>query len=78
MKTCALATIPGDGIGKEVIPAGRQVLQVLAESGGAFRFAFEDFGWGGDWLAAAKGRLAPGSRVDQLRPGRDDRPTTTR
>ena len=78
MKTCAVATIPGDGIGKKVIPAGREVLQVLAESSGAFRFAFEDFGWGGDWLAAAKGRPAQGSRVDQVRPGRDDRPATAR
>ena len=25
MKTYTIATIPGDGIGKEVIPAGRQV-----------------------------------------------------
>ena len=26
MKTYAIATIPGDGIGKEVVPAGQQVL----------------------------------------------------
>ncbi|MFT8086145.1 hypothetical protein ACMYMX_23275, partial [Salmonella enterica subsp. enterica serovar Enteritidis] len=30
MKTYRIATIPGDGIGKEVIPAGRQLLQALA------------------------------------------------
>jgi len=30
MKTYAIATIPGDGIGQEVIPAGRQVLEALA------------------------------------------------
>lgn len=49
MKTYKIATIPGDGIGKEVIPAGRQVMQVLAESGCDFQFDFEDFGWGGDY-----------------------------
>ena len=30
MKTYRIATIPGDGIGKEVVPAGQQVLEVLA------------------------------------------------
>ena len=44
MKTYSIATIPGDGIGKEVIPAGRQVLEALAASGNALRFEFEDFG----------------------------------
>ena len=32
MKTYAIATIPGDGIGKEVVPAGQQVLEALAAS----------------------------------------------
>ena len=31
MKTYQIATIPGDGIGKEVVPAGVQVLQALQE-----------------------------------------------
>ena len=31
MKTYRIATIPGDGIGKEVIPAGQRILQALAE-----------------------------------------------
>lgn len=43
MKTYAIATIPGDGIGKEVVPAGQQVLEAIAASGNSFRFAFEDF-----------------------------------
>ena len=49
MNSYRIATIPGDGIGKEVIPAGASVLKVLAESSGRFRVAFHDFGWGGDW-----------------------------
>ena len=31
MKTYSIATIPGDGIGKEVVPAGQQVLEALAD-----------------------------------------------
>ncbi len=49
MKTYRIATIPGDGIGKEVVPAGRRVLEALAERRRDIVFAFTDFGWGGDW-----------------------------
>jgi tartrate dehydrogenase/decarboxylase / D-malate dehydrogenase len=52
MKTYRIATIPGDGIGKEVIPAGQQVLQVLADRLGTFGLEFANFGWGGDWYPA--------------------------
>ena len=48
MKTYRIATIPGDGIGKEVVPAGRRVMEALAASSSAFRFEFDDFDWGGD------------------------------
>ena len=43
-----VVTIPGDGIGKEVIPAGRQILEALAGSENTFAFEFENFDWGGD------------------------------
>ncbi len=66
MKTYRIATIPGDGIGKEVIPAGREVLQVLAAARGAFRFEFEDFGWGGDWYRQ-HGVMMPADGLDALR-----------
>jgi len=49
MKTYRIATIPGDGIGQEVIPAGQQALEALAAAGTAFRFEFENFDWGGDY-----------------------------
>ena len=49
MKTYRIATIPGDGIGKEVVPAGRQVLEAVAASSSGFRFEFENFDWGGDY-----------------------------
>src|SRR4029079_6143360 len=44
VKTYRIACIPGDGIGKEVIPAGQEVLQALAASGAGFNFEFESFG----------------------------------
>jgi tartrate dehydrogenase/decarboxylase/D-malate dehydrogenase len=67
MKTYRIATIPGDGIGKEVVPAGREVLQaVAAASGGAFGFEFDDFGWGGDWYRA-HGEMMPADGLDALR-----------
>jgi tartrate dehydrogenase/decarboxylase/D-malate dehydrogenase len=42
MNTYGIATIPGDGIGKEVIPPGRQVLEALALSEFSFAFEFEN------------------------------------
>jgi tartrate dehydrogenase/decarboxylase / D-malate dehydrogenase len=66
MKTYAIATIPGDGIGKEVVPAGAEVLDALAASGSNFRFEFEHFGWGGDWYRA-HGEMMPADGLDALR-----------
>ena len=66
MKTYAIATIPGDGIGKEVIPACRQVLQAMADAQRGFGFAFENFGWGGDWYRA-HGVMMPAEGLDALR-----------
>ena len=54
MKTYKIACIPGDGIGKEVIPAGQQVLQTLAAAQKNFSFDFTSFGWGGAWCAAPR------------------------
>ena len=42
MKSYRIASIPGDGIGNEVIPAGIEVLQKLQDG---FRLEFEHFDW---------------------------------
>jgi tartrate dehydrogenase/decarboxylase/D-malate dehydrogenase len=42
LKSYRIASIPGDGIGNEVIPAGVEVLQKLAVD---FRLEFKDFNW---------------------------------
>ena len=69
MKTYKIATIPGDGIGKEVVPAGQQVLQVLAEQSKTFSFEFEEFDWGGDYHRK-HGVMMPEDGLDALR-GKD-------
>jgi tartrate dehydrogenase/decarboxylase/D-malate dehydrogenase len=66
MKTYSIACIPGDGIGKEVIPAGREVLQALAASQDRLRFDFTDYGWGGDWYRA-HGEMMPADGLEHLR-----------
>lgn len=66
MKTYRIATIPGDGIGKEVIPAGRAVMQALAETDGSFAFEFQDFDWGGDYYRK-HGVMMPADGLDELR-----------
>ena len=66
MKTYRIATVPGDGIGKEVVPAGRKVLEALAASSGTFRFEFENFDWGGDHYRT-HGVMMPDDGLDALR-----------
>src|SRR5690242_4781360 len=47
-----IAAIPADGVGQEVVAAGREVLDALAAgSGGAFAFDWQEFGWGCDYYA---------------------------
>src|SRR5512147_466976 len=66
MKTYRIATIPGDGIGKEVVPAGQQVLEALAKRSSTFRFEFENFGWGGDHYRE-HGVMMPADGLDAIR-----------
>ena len=72
MKIYKIACIPGDGIGKEVVPAGQKVLTALAAASDSFRFDFETFGWGGDWYRA-HGEMMPHSGLDALRHARHPR-----
>ncbi|QYJ20555.1 tartrate dehydrogenase [Achromobacter sp. ES-001] len=65
MKTYRIATIPGDGIGKEVIPAGQRVMQAIADEGG-LQFEFQNFDWGGDYYRQ-HGVMMPADGLDALR-----------
>jgi tartrate dehydrogenase/decarboxylase/D-malate dehydrogenase len=66
MKTYKIACIPGDGIGKEVIPAGQTVLEALAAKQNKFKFDFTSFGWGGDYYRQ-HGVMMPDKGLDELR-----------
>ncbi len=61
-----IALIPGDGIGKEVVPEGRRVLERAGELCGA-RFEFEEFAWGSEHFLA-HGRMMPSDALERLRP----------
>jgi len=64
MKSYRIAVIAGDGIGKEVIPAGIQVLKVAAAHDG-FQLDFTDIPWGCDYYLE-KGRMLDPDWRDQL------------
>jgi len=66
MKTYNIACIPGDGIGKEVVPAGQAVLEALAAVSSNFTFHFENFGWGGDYYRQ-HGVMMPADGLNALR-----------
>src|SRR5665647_1198021 len=69
MKVYKIACIAGDGIGKEVVPAGQTVMAALAACSRTFKFEFENFGWGGDWFRQ-HGEMMPPDGLDAL-PGID-------
>ncbi len=62
-----IAVIPGDGIGKEVIPVGLDVLNALQEtSGGTLGFEFESFPWGSEYFLE-HGVMMARDGLDRLR-----------
>jgi len=54
----SVAVIPGDGIGKEVVPWGVQALQMAAELHGGLTFEFNSFPWGSEHYLQT-GRMMP-------------------
>ena len=64
MKTYRIALIPGDGIGREVVPAAVEVMQAAARE---FALEFREFDWGCEYYLRT-GRMMPEDGLDQLRP----------
>jgi tartrate dehydrogenase/decarboxylase/D-malate dehydrogenase len=61
-----IATIPGDGIGGEVLAEGIRVLEALAAgSAGSLAFSFTEFPWGSDYYAQT-GKMLADDALDQL------------
>ena len=61
-----IAVIPGDGIGKEVIPAGIEVLKALVERDGGIEWSFDQFDWGSDYYRET-GLMMPENGREQIK-----------
>jgi tartrate dehydrogenase/decarboxylase/D-malate dehydrogenase len=66
MKTFTIAVIAGDGVGAEVIPQGKRVLETVAKKYDV-SFAFQDFDWGAEHFFRW-GRMMPAGAIDLLQP----------
>ncbi len=64
MKRYRIAVIPGDGVGKEVIPAGHRVLE--AAVAGHAELAWTEFPWGSDYYRQT-GAMMPPDGLEILR-----------
>ena len=63
MKTYRIALLPGDGIGKEVVPAAVRVIQAAADG---FACHFQPLDWGCEFYLRT-GRMMPSDGLEQLR-----------
>ncbi len=66
MKTYTIAVIAGDGVGQEVVPQARRVLERVAQKH-KIAFAFQDFDWGAEHYFRW-GRMMPAGAIDLLQP----------
>lgn len=64
-KQYRVAVIPGDGIGKEVVPEGMRALEAAGRRFG-FSFAWREFDWSCETYLRT-GRMMPADGLDQLR-----------
>ena len=65
MKQFRIATIPGDGIGKEVVPEGIRVLEAAGRKHG-FTFQWDYLPWSCEFYAET-GRMMPADGLQQIR-----------
>lgn len=66
MKKHRVAVIPGDGIGLEVIEAGKKVMEALVESYPEVEFEFKDFDWSSQRYLE-KGQYIPDGGIEELK-----------
>ncbi len=66
MKTYKIAALPGDGIGKEIMPQALRVLQATAGATGNFQLEIEQFPWGCEYYLET-GVIMPEDGADILR-----------
>ena len=65
MRKFSIALLPGDGIGQEVVPAARRVLEKAGEKHG-LSFSFQEFDWGSEHYFR-HGAMMPVDALDRLR-----------
>src|SRR5450759_3749166 len=65
MTKLSIALLPGDGIGLEVLPAARKVLEKAAPLHGV-QLHFEEFDWGSDYYFR-HGVMMPVDALERLR-----------
>jgi tartrate dehydrogenase/decarboxylase / D-malate dehydrogenase len=65
MNDYRIAVIPGDGIGKEVIPEGINILRTAQEALGGFCLHFEEFPWGTEYYLQ-HGKMMPADALKTL------------
>jgi tartrate dehydrogenase/decarboxylase/D-malate dehydrogenase len=66
MTTYKIAVLPGDGIGKEIVPVGLEVLQAVANATGTFELITEQFPWGCEHYLET-GEIMPEDGINLLR-----------
>lgn len=65
-RTLTIATIPADGVGHEVVGAGRAVLDALAgESDGSLTFDWQEYDWGSEYHSRY-GVMMPEDGLEQV------------
>ncbi|MHC1759195.1 MAG: tartrate dehydrogenase [Negativicutes bacterium] len=66
MKTYKIALLPGDCVGKEVIPEGVKVLQEVSRVDGTFNITTDEFPWDADFYLKY-GQMMPDDALDILK-----------
>ncbi len=65
MKTLKIASIPGDGVGKEIMPEAIRVMEKVADVHGGLQFKFEEFPYSCDYYLK-HGAMMPEDGMDRL------------
>ena len=65
MKRFDIAVIPGDGIGREVVPAGCTILDTVAQAHGGFRLRYKSYPWSCAWFLK-HGKMMPDDGLKRI------------
>jgi tartrate dehydrogenase/decarboxylase/D-malate dehydrogenase len=66
MRTLKIANIPGDGIGREVVPAATEVLKAVADVHGGLKFEFKEFPYSCEYYLE-HGQMMPDDGLERLK-----------